>query len=69
MLLQDEFFGGHLDIDELAIKMNKLLGIHEIENSSRNPPWTECCVGFHSSNEDDILGSRQFHICDTKLLA
>ncbi|KAL3526183.1 hypothetical protein ACH5RR_014555 [Cinchona calisaya] len=63
----DEFFGERLDIDVVAMKMNKLLGVSELENSSRNPPWTVCCIGFHSANETDIWGSRHFHICNTRL--
>ncbi|CDP16693.1 unnamed protein product [Coffea canephora] len=64
----DEFFGDELDIDALAVKMNRLLGMSESDNTWRNPPWSVCCIGFHSSNENDLWGSRHFHICNTRLV-
>ncbi|CAI9785616.1 unnamed protein product [Fraxinus pennsylvanica] len=63
------FFSGYPDVDTLTTKINKLLGVQESESFPRNPPWVQCCIGFHSSDENDVIGSREFHICNTRLVA
>ncbi|CAI9111581.1 OLC1v1011838C1 [Oldenlandia corymbosa var. corymbosa] len=58
------FFGGHPETGEVANKMSKLLGISAETgtNSMRNPPWTECCVGFSSLDESNVIGSRHCYV-------
>ncbi|KAL2456960.1 Protection of telomeres protein 1b [Forsythia ovata] len=65
----EEFFCGYPDVDTLTNKMNRLLGVEGCEFSPRNPPWVHCCIGFHSSDESDAIGSRDFHVCNTRLVA
>ncbi|XP_057468472.1 protection of telomeres protein 1a-like isoform X2 [Actinidia eriantha] len=62
------FFGGYPSVEELGAKMNKLLGVTEDEDSPRNPPWMQCCIEIHSSNEAGASRSRHYHIRFTKLV-
>ncbi|GFZ09126.1 hypothetical protein Acr_20g0009340 [Actinidia rufa] len=62
------FFGGYPSVEELGAKMKKLLGVTEDEDSPRNPPWMQCCIEIHSSNEAGASGSRHYHIRFTKLV-
>ncbi|KAG8383319.1 hypothetical protein BUALT_Bualt04G0000100 [Buddleja alternifolia] len=60
-------FGGYPTDDVLTAKMNKLLGVQECEDSPRDPPWVQCCIGFNSSDVNDV-GSKHFHICKTRFV-
>nr|POE60080.1 protection of telomeres protein 1a [Quercus suber] len=55
-----KFFGG-FSIDDLAIKMEKLLGIPDNEDrgSLRCPPWINCCINWNST---------VYHMCRTMLV-
>lgn len=65
---QELFFGGYPSISVLAAKKNKLLGVSENDDSTRNPPWIQCCVELHLANEAGALGARHYHIRFTNLV-
>ena len=58
--MQIKFFGG-FSIDDLAIKMEKLLGIPDNEDrgSLRCLPWINYCINWNSTG---------YHICRTMLV-
>ncbi|XP_058201895.1 protection of telomeres protein 1b-like isoform X2 [Rhododendron vialii] len=62
------FFGGYPSASVLAAKMNKLLGVPGNDDSTRNPPWIQCCLELHLPNEAGALGARHYHIRFTNLV-
>lgn len=69
---QEKLFGGYPSVDVLKRKINKLLGVavsdgQEIKDAPRNPPWVQCCLKSYYIDRNDIWGSRQYRIFDTKI--
>ncbi|KAH9763434.1 protection of telomeres protein 1b [Citrus sinensis] len=68
----EKLFGGYPFVDVLKRKINKLLGVavsdgQEIKDAPRNPPWVQCCLKSYYIDRNDIWGSRQYRIFDTKI--
>ncbi|BAT72621.1 hypothetical protein VIGAN_01004300 [Vigna angularis var. angularis] len=67
-------FDGIPDAEKLERKLNKLLGISEdnsiggVKDTTRNPPWVCVCLKSYYLSKDDIWGTRNFRVFDTKIL-
>ncbi|KAG4398498.1 hypothetical protein GLYMA_08G054800v4 [Glycine max] len=61
-------FDGYPDIDELTRKLNILLGVNEVKDAPRNPPWVCVCLKSFCVSKTDVWSSRTFKIFDTKIV-
>ncbi|WVZ25682.1 hypothetical protein V8G54_004226 [Vigna mungo] len=68
-------FDGYPDDEKWSRKLNRLLGVSDSNDSiggekdtTRNPPWVCVCLKSYYLSEDDIWGTRNFRVFDTKIL-
>ncbi|XP_010929394.1 protection of telomeres protein 1a isoform X1 [Elaeis guineensis] len=64
------FFGGYPTNDELARKMNMLLGITDGAGqvrAARDPPWAWCCLKSYYLDKNNPWETRRYRIFATKL--
>ncbi|WVZ25679.1 hypothetical protein V8G54_004223 [Vigna mungo] len=63
-------FDGHPDVDKWTKKLDILLEGSEVCNNGRkrNPPWVCVCLKSYYLSEDDIWGTRNFRVFDTKIM-
>ncbi|XP_014505433.1 protection of telomeres protein 1b isoform X2 [Vigna radiata var. radiata] len=68
-------FDGYPDVLKLIKNLNRLLGVSEgncriggEKDTTRNPPWVCVCLKSYYLSEDDIWGTRNFRVFDTKIL-
>ncbi|XP_022637995.1 protection of telomeres protein 1b isoform X1 [Vigna radiata var. radiata] len=68
-------FDGYPDDEKWNRKLNRLLGVSDSNGSiggekdtTRNPPWVCVCLKSYYLSEDDIWGTRNFRVFDTKIL-
>jgi hypothetical protein len=70
---QVRFFGGFLTEAALTRKMNRLLGVPELEEAdegtplARSPPWIWCCLKSFYMDKYDPWGSRRYRIFGTEI--
>ncbi|XP_027339925.1 protection of telomeres protein 1b isoform X2 [Abrus precatorius] len=70
----ETLFDGYPGIYKLTMKLNRLLGVAECDDSTgvkdtpRNPPWVFICLKSYYISKTEAWGSRHFRIFDTKIV-
>ena len=49
-------------------KLNILLGVNEVKDAPRNPPWVCVCLKSFCVSKTDVWGSRNFKIFGIKIV-